>query len=181
MKPSGLTLLPAHSFLDASGDGWIFIDKRSPGVLESKCPYTVDGNIITDRSPEDIAEAYSSFFLEKTDHGHLKLKRGSRYYSQVQGEMAVMGCSWCHFVVWTKAGISIEESAFDPILWEEHMLPKLLNFYKRHVVPVRNPYSTYSKVITWVIYMPWTIRIIIMRYVYISLQSIKCLLFCYIN
>jgi hypothetical protein len=49
--------------------------------------------------------------------------------------MAVMGCYWCHFVVWTKAGISIEEIAFDPILWEEHMLPKLLNFYKRHVMP----------------------------------------------
>jgi hypothetical protein len=62
VKPSGLTLLPAHSFLGASGDGWIFIDERSPGVLEIKCPYSVDGNIITDRSPEDIAEAYSSFF-----------------------------------------------------------------------------------------------------------------------
>lgn len=47
--------------------------------------------------------------------------------------MAITKISWCDFVVWTPAGISIEHIPFDNRLWAETK-SKLLNFYKKVVL-----------------------------------------------
>jgi hypothetical protein len=47
----------------------------------------------------DIVRQYPTFFLEEdTDNQTLHLKRNHKHYTQVQDEMAVMGCKWCHLL-----------------------------------------------------------------------------------
>ena len=103
-KMTGLTLLPYHSYLGASSYGVILNHRyhREKGVLEIKCPYSIEKNPIYNLPLIEIARAFSQqFFLEKIEsQNRLKLKRSSNYYYQVQAEMTIMGCKWCHFVVW---------------------------------------------------------------------------------
>lgn len=67
--------------------------------------------------------------------GKLQLKRHHNYYYQVKGELAILDVPWCHFVVWTEAGIFIERITLDEHLWSNVMPPILLSFYDEHVVP----------------------------------------------
>ena len=104
MTSCGLTLLPSHSYLGASADG-IIIDPQcptEPGVLEIKCPVSVDGESVLALAPADIAAKYKGFYLHNHD-GQVHLKPTSNYYYQVQGEMAIKSCKLAHFVVWTPA------------------------------------------------------------------------------
>ena len=67
------------------------------------------------------------------DHGH-----HTKYYAQVQGEMAVMCLPWCDFVNWTAApqnNMFIDRVYFDTD-FVNYMLPKLVEFYAKHVFPV---------------------------------------------
>ena len=83
----------------------------------------------------DIARTYSQqSFLEEMENA-IKVKRSSNYYYQVQSEMAIMGCKWCHFVVWTEVDIFVEEIAFDERLWSNIVFPKLQSFYLNVIVP----------------------------------------------
>ena len=63
------------------------------------------------------------FCLEMSDQGP-RLRRDHKYYAQVQGEMALMRCSWCDFVVWTAANRRIY---FDEV-FVSNMLHKLVEF-----------------------------------------------------
>ena len=101
VKPSGLTLMPSHSYLGASADGIIAHADRpsNPGVLEIKCPFSVHGESVRTMTPLDIAKRYPAFYLNSDGC----LKKEHNYYYQVQGEMAVKGCKWAHFTTWTNA------------------------------------------------------------------------------
>ena len=63
------------------------------------------------------------------------LKRNSRYYCQVQGEMAILKVPLCDFVVWTVIDIHIERVYFDHLFGENQLLSKLDNFYAKAMVP----------------------------------------------
>ena len=76
------------------------------------------------------------FYLENTEEGP-RLKREHRYYAQIQGEMAIMGCAWGDFVVWTAANRSncfIERIYFDQSFCAI-MLPKLVDWFFSHISP----------------------------------------------
>ena len=66
-----------------------------------------------------------------------RLKRNHKYYAQIQGEMAMMGCPWGDFVVWTAAKESncfIERIHFDSAFCT-CMMPKLVEFFVHHILP----------------------------------------------
>ena len=136
-QPCGLTLMPEHSYLGASGDG--IIKKHcyygeNPGVLEIKCPFSLDKIQVTQKTTADIATEHKSFFLEYADDERLRLKRTSAYYFQVQGEMAINKCTWADFVVWTECDVFIEEILFDQNAWNITTLLKLQSFYLQGLV-----------------------------------------------
>lgn len=112
------------------------MEKYGKGVLEVKCPYSLHGNIINNMQIHEIVEMrLKDFCLEMTENG-TKLRRNHKYYAQVQGEMALMGCTWCDFVVWTAADISncfIERIFFD-CEYVTSMLPKLVEFFAKHIL-----------------------------------------------
>ena len=121
-----------HPFLGASPDGTIY-DPTHPdpyGFLEVKCPYSH-----RDHTPE-VACSDPLFCCElRGDSKVVSLKRGHKYYCQIQGQMAIGSRSWCDFVVYTSKGINIERIAFDALFWNDELLPKLKDFYDNCMAP----------------------------------------------
>ena len=128
--PSGLS---SHSYLGASGDGWVCQEDARVGMLEVKRPFSIEKDMVTSIHPGTLAEN-PKFYLEM-QAGRPTLKRLHKYYYQVQGELAITRMPWCDFVVWTEGGLFIERISFGEELWKSIMLPKLIDCYTRHVVP----------------------------------------------
>ena len=105
------------------------------GVLEIKCPYSIEKNCIYNPTLMHVAQTYSQQFVLEEIENALKLKRSSNYYYQVQAEMAIMECKWCHFVVRTEMDIFVEVISFHKKLWRDTVFPKLQSFNLNVVVP----------------------------------------------
>ena len=54
----------------------------------------------------------------KLKDGVLSLKRSHRYYTQVQGQMAVTKTNWADFFVYSTHGHILERIKLDPNFWE---------------------------------------------------------------
>lgn len=137
VKPTGLTLCSTHSFLGASSDGKV-TDGNDTGLMEIKCPFSVDGlNVCKMEVPDILALNSKHFCLVATERGP-SLQKTHKYYAQVQGEMAIMGMPWCDFVVWTgapKNNMSVDRIYFDSE-FVTSMMPKLVKFYLDHIFPI---------------------------------------------
>lgn len=139
IEDTGLTLLSSHSFIGASSDGRVTID-GSTGVLEIKCPFSLRGQQVNHMEVMDIVRLnYPEFCLGRCEAtGDIKLRKKHKFYAQVQGEMAVMSLPWCDFVVWTNAkknNVHVERIHFDES-FVTNMMPKLVDFYMRHIFPI---------------------------------------------
>ena len=64
-EPTGLHLLPEKCYLGASSDGKLLctsVDTCCCGCLEIKCPYSIDGSLTINLTPNEIAEKYGKNF-----------------------------------------------------------------------------------------------------------------------
>ena len=129
VRKSGLVIHPEHPYVGCSPDGLVACHCCTPtqGLLEVKCPASHEG-----LSPAELCEK-STFFC-KLENSQVVLKRTHKYYYQVQGQMGVTGMTWCDFVVWTPAGMSIERVHFDSSLWRT-LLQKIQSFYLKALIP----------------------------------------------
>ena len=84
--------------------------------------------------PEEACQS-RGFFCCKIDNGKPKLSRTHIYYSQVQGQMAIGGRTWCDFIIYTEKGIIVERISFDELFWETELLPKLIQFCECCIAP----------------------------------------------
>ena len=103
------------------------------GSLEIKCPFSMDGNSVTDLSPAEIACRYKQFCLHRDEQGSLTLRTNHSYYTQVQGEMVIIGVEWCDFVVYTSGGLHVERLPSDFSFWQQ-LRAKLELFFCKHVL-----------------------------------------------
>ena len=125
--PSGLHLMPEKAYLGASTDGIVVcrsVDTCCIGCFEIKCPYSIDGNITVEMSPQNIAEKFDDFFLKKGADGELHLPHSHRYYAQVQGELAITNKEWCDFVVFSNNEVVVDRILADLEYWN-HLEEKL--------------------------------------------------------
>ena len=111
---SGLVVYKKEPVLACSPDGKVFDAGCSKpfGLLEVKCPETKFLVTLLDACSD------ASFCCENID-GNCKLKVTHPYYAQIQGQMGITGAEWCHFVIFTKKGISIERVLFAPLYGQE--------------------------------------------------------------
>ena len=145
-RQCGIALHTDYQFIGASPDGMVCDQSAKPrfGVLEVKCPFSAYAKCW---SLKDAAEQDKGFCLQFQD-GQLRLKKKHPYYWQVQGQMAITNTSWCDFVVWVSGDIHIERIPANTLLWDETILPALLEFYAYHALPYlvklnrRNPTGT---------------------------------------
>lgn len=138
VKKCGLFLIPYAPYIGASCDG-IVTDTSLPkdvqrGVLEIKCPFSINKTNINTMDIPSIIDNFPSFYL-KVVNGEPELDQSHKYYAQVQGEMAATGLTWCDFVVWTACksnNIFIQRIQFDSEFVSK-MLPCLQNFYAKFI------------------------------------------------
>ena len=98
---SGLVIDQKDSCLACSPDNFVAYPTGELGLVEYKCPYKAAKENLT---PEQAAAQLKDL----NSGGKLELKWTHPYYYQVQGSLAITGNQWCHFVLWTPMGISIE-------------------------------------------------------------------------
>ena len=64
--------------------------------LEVRCPYSIEGNVTVELTPDETEEKYGKkFFMHRGDDKMLHLSETHPYYAQVQGEMAILNVEWC--------------------------------------------------------------------------------------
>ena len=132
---SGFVICEDHPYLGASPDAVVYDPTSAEqfGLAEVKCPYAY-------RQMTPSQACGNKDFcctLETADDGnkYLKLRHNHPYFSQVQGQMAVTGRTWCDFVIYTEKGLSVERIPFDRDFWQFDLLPKLTDFYDNCLAP----------------------------------------------
>ena len=116
--------------LACSPDNFVAYLTGELGLVEYKCLYKAAKENLT---PEQAAVQLKDFCSALNSGGKLELKRTHLYYYQVQGSLAITGNQWCHFVLWTPMGISIETIQADPAFCEP-VRRRLIQFYSRAVL-----------------------------------------------
>ena len=114
----GLYVSESAPYVGATPDGVVYCDCCPKRILEIKCPSSC-----SDASPTET----NVDCLEMTDQG-LRLKRNHGYYTQVQGQMAVVGVSTAEFFVYSAYGYFHEQINFDEAFWLQVSL-NLSNFF----------------------------------------------------
>ena len=86
-------------------------------------------------SPDDITREFGDkFFMKKGDDGNLHLPADHQYYSQVQGEMAIIGVEWCDFVFYSNGCAIIDQILANLDYWN-NLMEKLEHFNVTRVIP----------------------------------------------
>ena len=80
--PSGLSLYPNHSYLGASGDGWVCQDGICVGMLQVKCPFSIEKDTVTSIHPVTLAQN-PTLCLEM--HGELPTLKRTQILSSSSG------------------------------------------------------------------------------------------------
>ena len=134
---TGINIDLTNCWLAASPDGLV-IDPTTPnpeGLLEIKCPYRAKDKPLVDICTD--SKQKSSFFMEyNSQTGTFTLKRNHSYYYQVQGQLHVMGRSWCDFYVWTpRVGDRVVERIVRDTAFWNSIFPSLRRFYYGSLLP----------------------------------------------
>ena len=120
----GLVVNVSWPHLGASPDGIRHCLCFAKRVIEVK-------SLFSKRSlPPHIA---ASEYVHKVN-GKYHLKRETKWYYQIQGELATTGLLMADLIIYTNKGIMIVEVEFNRDFWEA-MLKKLTTFYKDYLVP----------------------------------------------
>ena len=122
-KECGFFIYKEKPFLGATPDA--VIDNEC--IVEVKCPYK--------GRHEKISPGRNFPYLELNEEGKVALKRSSRYYDQIQGQLLISRRKYCYFVVYTFKDLLVETVEFDEHYCKFSLIPKLESFYVSHYRP----------------------------------------------
>ncbi|XP_060566380.1 uncharacterized protein LOC132725293 [Ruditapes philippinarum] len=123
LRDSGLVVDTTCPFFAATPDGVRECSCHGSGLVEVKCVYKHK-----DQEISNIDD--NTFYLEKDD---LSLKKGHRYFTQVQFQMYVCSKTFCDFVVFTEKGIHIQTINYDSDFVQE-LIEKCDSFVKNDLL-----------------------------------------------
>ena len=124
VKNSGLVVNTSWPHLGASPDGIRYCECCGKRVVEIK-------SLFSKRNlPPHIA---ASEYITKVN-GKYQLKTETRWYYQIQGELATTCLKNADLIIYTNKGILVIEVQFNKEFWEG-MLKKLTDFYLRYMIP----------------------------------------------
>ncbi|XP_050526262.1 uncharacterized protein LOC126896990 isoform X4 [Daktulosphaira vitifoliae] len=132
-KKMEVKIEPCSAFIDenlnyliARPDGLIGDD----GIVEIKCP--VNAQYLT---PEEAIKNKVIKYVHYNEHKELILKRSSRFFYQIQGELHISKRQYCYLIIWTPKGIVYCKIIRDDKFWNDNMEPKLIYFYEDFMLP----------------------------------------------
>lgn len=108
----GLFISKQHPFIGATPDGLVECECCGEGIIEVKCSFAYQ--FLTPVEVADIQDY--NLCLED---GQVKLKKTSKWYTQIQTQMGVTGKPWCDFVFFTRKGLSVDRVAFDSVHYHD--------------------------------------------------------------
>lgn len=120
----GLVINPSWPHIGASPDGFRYCKCCGKTVIEVKSLYAKRSLL-----PHVAAQEYVY-----KENGEFHLKKETRWYYQIQGELAVTKLNDADLVVYTNKGIMVIKVKFDPDFWYT-ILTKLHHFYDTFMVP----------------------------------------------
>jgi hypothetical protein len=131
---SGFVISEDYPYLGVSPDAVVYDPTSTEqfGLAEVKCPYSYRLDTLSQACTN---KDFCSTLVTDDGKEHLKLQRNHPYFSQVQGQMAITGRSWCDFVILTKKDLSVERITFDQEFWQIELLPKLTEFFDNCLAP----------------------------------------------
>ena len=138
VEQCGLFVKSDRPYIAGSPDGIVSCNCCPKPVLEIKCPFT-----LADKSVKDGWKNLD--YLNMNDNQILELNRKHPYYTQLQGQMAVIGLKMGHFFVWSPKGSLQTIVNFDPMFWV-HLQEKLSTFFNAYIVPYLLSAKQLSKV-----------------------------------
>lgn len=133
VKESGLWVNPDYPGFGASPDGLVYEADKLVGILEIKCPMTLQKCHPGDAARMLSKKQMSAFCCAELG-GTLKLKQTHPYYYQVQMQMAVCGVLWCDFTLWSQQGLYIDRVHYNSDFWET-TAAKLTDVYQSVIIP----------------------------------------------
>lgn len=123
IQKSGMRIHPQYPWLSSSADAVVKCSCHGAIVVEFKCPWT-------------LREEMPSFF-----HGNNcpfmtngKLKISHKYFTQVQLQMEVYGCSQCDFIIYTNKGI-FRDAVMKDTSYLSDVVPRLGTFWEKFILP----------------------------------------------
>ncbi|XP_050547941.1 uncharacterized protein LOC126909549 [Daktulosphaira vitifoliae] len=114
------------NYLIAKPDGLIGKD----GIVEVKCP--VNAQYLT---PEKAIKNKVLKYVHYNENKELILKRSSRFFYQIQGELHITQRQYCYLIIWTPKGIVYCKILRDDKFWNDYMESKLIYFYENIMLP----------------------------------------------
>ncbi|XP_070544591.1 uncharacterized protein [Ptychodera flava] len=125
----GLIISSDKPYLSSSPDGRVSCACCGTGLCEIKCS-SKHRNIF----PCDIPNIDPKYHVYLDVDGKVCLRKSSKWYTQIQVQLATCKLQWCDFVLFTRKSISIERIHFDETFWKTTEV-KLTTFYKNFIVP----------------------------------------------
>lgn len=131
IEDMGLVVSREHPFLGASTDGKVFVQGGECGLIEIK-------NVLHNNTMSivEATQKVSNFPLERKN-GNFFIKKSHSHYHQIQGQLNILNCSWCDFVVrrTNPFDMVVLRIIKDVDLWVNTMVPKLKAFYFKALLP----------------------------------------------
>lgn len=121
-SPAGPVISPQYPYLGASPDGFTGCECCGDGIIEIKCPFSVQ-----DGKPEDLIGRKGSYL---NDAG---LIHGHKYYTQVQGQLEICRTFCCmdiKLIVCLCKGYTYKDQRY-----VENIIKKLTSFYVEIMLP----------------------------------------------
>lgn len=107
--------------------------ENQDGIIEMKCPFSARG-----LDPDEAIKSKKiTFWKYDLRTQTIAINKKHPYYYQVQGQLNITQKSFCIFAVWTGKmhNLKTERIEIDRNFFQLEMLPKLLVFYNKWLVP----------------------------------------------
>lgn len=126
VEEAGLLVSDDLPFLGCSVDGIVSCACHNRKLLEIKSPYQ-----LRDNYPKEAALQRDCYL---TDNNIWELKRNSKYYYQIQGQLGLYKLQLCD-LFYTKKDIHIVPVSFDHDFYT-HLVQKFASFYRDHCMKI---------------------------------------------
>jgi hypothetical protein len=125
-RDSGLIVSAAYPFLASSPDLIVTCECHPDNtrLCEIKCPFSIKG---TAPSVDNLP------YLHEVD-GVVTLKETTVCYGQIQGQLALAGCTECDLFLYTEHGSLTVKVMFNSTFWDK-IMAKLIWFWEEKVAP----------------------------------------------
>ena len=128
LRLCGLYVDHINPYLGASPDGIVSCQCCGEGLIEIKCSYSYQNT-----TPREGACLDHHYHVYLDENDNVRLKPGSSWYVQIQGQLGVCGKKWCDFILFTRKDFIVDRIYFDHEIYSQ-IVQASRKFFDRYIV-----------------------------------------------